>query len=334
MYFKFKKLKMDLGDTPVENIFLNDYMPQADGNFVKVYLMGYKLAKDSGGLEEFNFRLLAELLGLLESDVLKAWDYWEEVGIVEKEVREDGKFNIIFLSLKEIYIENIYTSPKESEKMDRNDLLDDRKIATLLSTADYFMRGNLTLSQKQDIATWRDTYNMPVEIIEEAFWYSTEVKKKDSLKYIEAVIRNWSKNNIRTKEDIEKSYKEHDERYYRLIKVKDRIGISNKSYNNVDFETVNSWFDKLNFSMEMVMAACDRSININNPNLGYVNRILNSWFEKGIKTPDEIKTLDKKPSKNKKTKFHNFEQLTDKYSEEDLEELARKKREVFYKKLR
>ncbi|EFI41662.1 MULTISPECIES: DnaD domain-containing protein [Peptoniphilus] len=334
MYFKLKKLSMDMGDTPVENIFINDYMPAADGNFVKVYLIGYKLARESGGLKNFDFHTVADILGLIESDVLRAWDYWEKVGIIKKELQEDGSFDIVFLSLKELYVENIYTVSNAEEKVDQNSILDDKKIAGLLSSADYFMRGRLSIAQKQDIASWRDVYNMPVEIIEEAFWYATEVKKKDSIQYVEAIVRNWSKNNIRTVEDIENSYREHDERYYRLIKIKDKIGLSNKSYNAVDFETVNSWFEKYNISMELVMAACEKCINTNNPNLGYVNRILLNWVEKGITSPDQIKSLDKRETKVKKTKFHNFKQLTDKLSEDDLEELARKKRQAYYKSLR
>ncbi len=40
---KYKKTEKDLGYTIIENIFINDFMPSADGAFVKVYLMGLKL---------------------------------------------------------------------------------------------------------------------------------------------------------------------------------------------------------------------------------------------------------------------------------------------------
>lgn len=335
MYFKLKKLNMELGDTPIENIFINDYMPGADGNFVKVYLMGYKLAKDTGGLKNYEFNLLADLLGLIESDVMRAWDYWEKIGIIKKEYEQDNSYSIEFLNLKQLYIENIYSVPAQEpeEKKDQNSILDDAKIANLLSTADYYMRSPLSVANKQLVASWRDLYNMPVEIIEEAFWYSTEMKKKYSVKYVEAVVRNWSQNNIRTLEDIENSYREHDERYYRFMKIKDKIGISSKNYNEVDFNLVNSWFEKYNISMDLAMAACEKCINTNNPNLGYLNKILMNWQEKGITEVSQIAELDKKPTKVRKTKFHNFKQLSDKYSEDDLEEMARKKREAYFKNL-
>ena len=41
MYFILQEMQIELGDTPIENIFINDYMPSADGTYVKVKPMGY-----------------------------------------------------------------------------------------------------------------------------------------------------------------------------------------------------------------------------------------------------------------------------------------------------
>lgn len=332
MKFELEKLNMDLGDTPIENIFINDYLPQADGNFVKVYLMGLKLAREPEGVLNLDFGKIADLLGLIESDVTRAFDYWERAGVIKKELHADETFDIIFLNLKQLYVNNIYAKPEPAPEV-RNKVLDDEEIARLLSTADYYMRGRLTNSKKRDIASWRDVYNMPVEIIEEAFWYSTEVKKKESVEYVEAVVRNWSKDNIRTKEDIERSSFEHDEKFYRLLKIKARIGLSNKAYKQVDFDTVNRWFDEYHFSMELVLAACDKTVNTSNPNIGYVDRILMNWREKGITEVSQIAEKDVQKKAIKKTKFHNFNQASDKLNEDEMEEIARKKREDFFKKL-
>ena len=35
--------------------------------------------------------------------------------------------------------------------------------------------------------------------------------------------------------------------------------------------------------MEMVLKACENTINISNPNIGYIEGILSSWNKKGIK---------------------------------------------------
>lgn len=62
-------------------------------------------------------------------------------------------------------------------------------------------------------------------------------------------------------------------------------------------------------------------------NLNYVRGILNRWQTNG---KDSFK---KKPEKAKKTKFHNFKQITDDYSAEDLEQMAMRKQKEGFKKL-
>jgi hypothetical protein len=57
MYFILEEMQYELGDTPIDNIFINDYMPDADGTYVKVYLMGYKWAKER---QSFNNETLAK----------------------------------------------------------------------------------------------------------------------------------------------------------------------------------------------------------------------------------------------------------------------------------
>ena len=84
------------------------------------------------------------------------------------------------------------------------------------------------------------------------------------------------------------------------------------------------------------------------PSVNYVNGTLKSWYEKGVKTAEDIGLLDKpvltkrpvnlKASQYKNTgyknRFHNFEQRSDKYSAEELEDIARKKRESYNEKLK
>lgn len=68
----------------------------------------------------------------------------------------------------------------------------------------------------------------------------------------------------------------------------------------------------------------------------YVEGILENWKrDGGMKLSIDNKNSGvKKPETNsKKNRFHNFEQRTDKYTADQLEEIARKKREEYYKKV-
>ena len=71
----------DLGITPIENIFINHYLPKAPGDFVKVYLLGLKFCFQNAP-QHFSNEVIAKTLDILESDVVKAWQYWEKQGII------------------------------------------------------------------------------------------------------------------------------------------------------------------------------------------------------------------------------------------------------------
>lgn len=46
---------------------------------------------------------------------------------------------------------------------------------------------------------------------------------------------------------------------------------------------MDTWVDNMNFSMEVIEKAFEKSLAIKNPNLNYVNGILKNWHEKLVK---------------------------------------------------
>jgi hypothetical protein len=78
--YAFRYRDSRYGVTPIPNIFIDEYMPSADGNFVKVYIAGLMEALNNNKLSG---DYLSKKLGLLESDILKAWEYWESKGLAK-----------------------------------------------------------------------------------------------------------------------------------------------------------------------------------------------------------------------------------------------------------
>ena len=67
--------------TVLENKFILNYMPEAPEGVVRVYLLGLALCDQPDGVN--NVEHIAKKLGLTESDVVAAYDYWEELGLVQ-----------------------------------------------------------------------------------------------------------------------------------------------------------------------------------------------------------------------------------------------------------
>ena len=91
--------------TKVENLFISEYLPDAPGDYVKVFLFGlmyaqYDLAPDRSEL--------AKLLNLSTEEIAEAWIYWESRGLVriirEKDSNNEEVSHIVFESkIEELY---------------------------------------------------------------------------------------------------------------------------------------------------------------------------------------------------------------------------------------
>jgi hypothetical protein len=162
MYFILEEMQYELGDTPIDNIFINDYMPDADGTYVKVYLMGYKWAKER---QSFNNETLAKNLKIPLTDVLNAWNYWESEGIVIKHETED-EYNYIveFVNLKQYYMDKVYKhihKAKTNQYADNDKLISAAKnpeIKTMMEEIEDMLGRPLKISEKQKIITWLNKY--------------------------------------------------------------------------------------------------------------------------------------------------------------------------------
>ena len=356
MKFLIETTDIDLGDTPIENIFINDFMPMANGTYVKVYLLGYKYAHDKDGNIEVDNRTIAKHLDIPLSDVLSAWDFWESKGIIEK-IYEDGDskydYKVKFLNLKQLYIKNNYRPMginkevgNKSYTCSAEDLVDANQIPAInemFNSIDYIMRRPLVPNEKQKVLEWIYNYNMNPDVIVKAFFYGVEKKGKRSVNYVGGIIKNWYDQGITNGEALEEYFKSIDEKYYRYEKIMKSLGFGYRLPSQSEMKVMDKWFEEYKFTMDLVLKACENSVKTSNPSIKYIDGILSSWYGKEIKSVDEVEEKDKLPDKEKyrniktnrrsvisKTRFHNFEQRTSNYTAEQLEEIARRKREEYY----
>ncbi len=356
MSFTLETTDMDLGDTPIENIFLNDFMPMANGTYVKVYLLGFKYAHDRDEKIEVTNTTIAKHLDIPLEDVLRAWDFWEEKGIIIKEDDHQVNYKVKFLNLKQLYIKNNVgmfnqkQEPDKEAKFTTKDLIEANQmpvINTMFNSIDYIMRRQTSPSEKKIILEWIHEYNMNPDVIEKAFYYSSERRGIRKMNYVEGIIKNWYSEGLTTLEAIMEKMKADDEVFYNEQEIMKSLGLQNRPIRADEKKIIEKWFNEYKFSLEIILAGCETDKNVK-PSINYVNGTLKNWFEKGVKTLEDIEKLDKatvnkevnkgKPQFKKtasyKNRFHNFEQRSDKYSSEELEAIAKRKREAYSKKLK
>ena len=73
----------------IENLFISEFMPDAPGDYVKVFILGLMYAQYD---EVMDSRKIAIVLGLSEDEVEEAWIYWASRGVIRRrvELSDDG----------------------------------------------------------------------------------------------------------------------------------------------------------------------------------------------------------------------------------------------------
>ena len=80
--FGFDEQYAYYGVTPVDNRFILEYLPNATGDAVRVYLYG--LVQCYNPDQDLTIEKVAAELGMTEDDVLRAYRYWERKGFVRR----------------------------------------------------------------------------------------------------------------------------------------------------------------------------------------------------------------------------------------------------------
>jgi DnaD/phage-associated family protein len=263
-------------DTSVENIFINEFMTGAPGDYVKVYLLSLMYA--NCGREADNAEI-AKQLSLEEEDILKAWNYWEKHGIIRKKHKEPkDRFNydVEFLCIKE----RRYGSKTKKDSNQENklpELLNDTQLKNLYRNVERVTGRPLGGKEHTEIASWLSDYGASPEMIIYAYSYCVKNKKKDNPKYVGAVLKEWISKELLDVPAIESHLQEVDKRHFLYKRVLKAMGFT-RNATEEEKRIMDTWFDEMEFSTEKVLEACSKTSGIPNPNFNYVNQILTNWF--------------------------------------------------------
>ena len=300
------KMSLDKGKdiflhrTKIENLFISEYLPDAPGDYVKVFLFGlmyaqYELTPDR--------KELSKLLGLSVDEIAEAWIYWESRGLVrivrEKDSNNEEVSHVIFLSkIDELYGKVAEPEPAPApvaqaddmplyvsiDDMDFdeviNDKLVDRRLRELYEK--YQVTTGRTIS-RQEISKIEDAikvYGIEPEIFDFAIDYCADLEKY-SIDYIFKVALRWTEEGCRTVEEAKRLLDKHSRRNDCYRQVFKALGF-NRLPAPIDREIMDRWFDQMNCSLAEVLDACSAAAGIREPNLKYVNKVIeNRRLEKG-----------------------------------------------------
>ena len=280
-FYRDKTKDYFLLDTKVENMFINEYMVSAPGEYVKVYLFALMYAE----LEvDFSNEDIAKQLSMDIEDVLKAWTYWEKMGIIKK-VRKSADnpldYDVVFVLLKDM----LYGSHEETRMVSSdhgiNAQMANQEYRSMFDRIEKSFGRVISGTEMSEVLSWINDFEIEPEFVAFAVEYCAR-KKKKTVKYVEAVIRNWISEGHRTVEDIQQHIGHMEERSADYRRIFRALGWS-RNWTEAEKRIMDEWFDKMGFSIDDILEACSKTAGISSPNINYVNKVLTSWYEEGGK---------------------------------------------------
>lgn len=308
--------------TNISNIFIDSYMPTANGSYVKVYL--YLLRCLSGQAEDFSIPFLADRLENTEADIIRALKYWEKVQLIELTESEDG--TITSITLKEpkpiddssnqkttaviskvtessdelIESSQFYEPPKHPKYTEEQitNLSKDEKVTWLMNIIEHYLERTLNPKDIQLILYLYDSVGFSTELIMYLYEYCISKDKKNP-SYIETVALAWAKEGISTVEQAEESNALYNTNYSAVSKA---FGL-NRSPGTIEKQYIDKWLAKYKFSIDIIVEACNRTIlNTQKADFKYTDKILENWHNKGVRIKKDITQLDTQFNINKSVK--------------------------------
>lgn len=333
MSFYRQKTDLDLGETAIENVFINDFMPMANGTAVKVYLFGFKCSHEVNSRKEITHDTIAKHLNIPLDDVLRSWDFWEEKGIVRK-ITNTESYDIEFLSLRQLLAAGLYKNKTSTPVVSKSNisLLEASKnpeIKKMFYQIDQIMRRQLVPNERNIVLDWIYEQNIDLEVIIRAFTYCVEDRGVKHINYIASVVRGWQDQGILTIKDLDDHFAKSQSHYNHYKAVYRTLGYANKLPSAGDKEIIDIWLDDFKLEMDFITKVLtETSKRTSNINMNYMHKAIESLFKQNIKTIPEYENHLANRSKtttavNKKktattNKFHNFNQR-EKYSNDELE---------------
>lgn len=144
-----------------------------------------------------------------------------------------------------------------------------------------------------------DYLSLPPEVICTLMQYCADLfaekygtERRPSMRSIEQEAYSWARKEIFTLEQADGHIKREKQRRSEISLIASDLGIRGRSLSATEQKYLSSWMD-MGFGRDELAVAYDRTVtNTGSLKWGYMNRIVQSWHEKGLHTVRDIEEKD------------------------------------------
>ena len=252
--------------TTVSDIFIDQYMPKANGEFVKVYL--YLLRATGSGAGIATISEIADHFSNTEADIIRALNYWASEGILQLQSGADGQImgiNLCSLSVSGMQAAQSNIQSAVADNAAQNNLQN----SVVNNATQNILKNGVVNNAAQNIST--ANIQMQDSVVEKLKSQTLDKAASSQKEYTLDEIKEFRKNpDISELFFIIETYLKH-------------------TLSSTDTNMVLYWLDELHFSTDLVEYLVEYCITKGHSSLRYMNKVALGWADAGIKTVDQAK---------------------------------------------
>lgn len=323
----------------VSGDFIDYYMPQASGEFVKVYLS--LLRNMEKGDDELSISGLADSLNHTEKDVVRALKYWERMRLLRLGYEGEELKDVVLTELpresqgeEDPSADSEESHPSAMPERTRPSLVSERSPRTVAYEAAAH-EGTVSVSVREqpekDPSSLRrlegdEEFKQLLFVAGQyigapltrkdcdtfAYLYDQLKQPAELLEYLIEYCVSMGHKSVRYMEAVALDL--HKKEVVTVEQAKAALPAMKKDHYAVmkafglnsrqpapgEKQMMDKWFSSYGFSREIVLEACGRTMSaIHKPSFEYTDKILEAWKENGVRVLSDLQALDEKRSREK-----------------------------------
>ena len=253
--------------TPVDNLFFSEFMPDADGECVKVYLYGLMQCRfpSMGDIG------IGEALNLPEGAVRSAFVYWQSKGLVR--ILKDEPLEVEYLTVEQPAVTTAVPMKYQAFVRALNELIAPRRF---------------NMNELGHIYDCIETFHLEEKTVLELVSHCMEEKGRNvRVQYIVTVAKSWADAGIVTYQQAREYIANATVRRHGATMVLRRWN-KRRSPTLDEMAMYDSWVKDWGFDDEAILAVCPRLTNMGSPSFEALGDRLRELYEQNKVKAEDI----------------------------------------------
>lgn len=245
----------------ISNEFLDKFMPEANGEFVKIYLYLIRCISDSN--MHISISILADKFNHTENDVIRALRYWEKVGLISLQYDSNSKDLIGISILPSDHVDYAITNDIHSEEA-----VSEQSDNTLMTTA--LRHSGKTKTINNDYIVTNEYHNIKDNVSEPII--------------VESIGERFPKPTYNTSQL--KQFSEKEDLSQLLYIAQKYLG---KTLTSTETNSIIYFYETLKFPSDLVEYLIEYCVSREHKSMRYIEKVALSWADAGIHNVSQAK---------------------------------------------